>query len=153
MATRNSSANSNTMLEKTKFFLRGQLPPLPPPPPLPRYVRPCCDTPVNRDNETTKIVVNKVVHLQEPAGLRVVREARQGGVGGGEGEGPESYNICVCSIVTQINNRGIWKLPSQGMSVYPPNTYGPFLMIVTVCLFPSHLLWKVLTAQPCMEAR
>ena len=86
-------------------------------------------------------MVNKIVHLQEPAGLSVVREATRGWGGGGrEGEGCESYNICVCSIVTQINNRGFLKLPSQGMSVYPPNTNGPFLMIVTVCLFPSHLL-------------
>ena len=33
-----------------------------------------------------KIVINKIVHLEEPAGMRVVKEERQGG-----GEGSESY--------------------------------------------------------------
>ncbi len=47
---------------------------------------------------------------------------------------------------------GTFYLP-QGISVYPPNTYRPFLMMVTVSRFPSHLLWKVLTAQPLVEAR
>ena len=39
----------------------------------------------------------------------------------------------------------------QGISVYPPNTYGSFLMTVIVWFFPSHLLWKVLAAQPWVE--
>ena len=41
----------------------------------------------------------------------------------------------------------------QGISVYPPNTYWPFLMMVTVFGLWSQLMWKVLTAQPCLEAR
>ena len=40
----------------------------------------------------------------------------------------------------------------QGISVYPPNTYWSFLMTVIVWFFPSHLLWKVLAAQPWVEA-
>ena len=74
------------------------------------------------------------------------REAEEEGMGGGGGGGGVQWAVlkattCVFySIVTQINNGGILKLPSQGMSVYPPKTYGPFLMIVMVCLFPSHLL-------------
>ena len=41
----------------------------------------------------------------------------------------------------------------QAISVYPPNTYWPFLMMVTVFGLWSQLVWKVLTAQPCVEAR
>ena len=37
--------------------------------------------------------------------------------------------------------------------MYPPNTYWPFLMMVTVFGLWSQLVWKVLTAQPCVEAR
>ena len=40
----------------------------------------------------------------------------------------------------------------QGISVYPPNTYSSFLMIVIVWFFPSHLLWKVLASQPWVDA-
>ena len=36
----------------------------------------------------------------------------------------------------------------QGMSVYPPNTYELFLIIVTVCGFLSQRLWNVLEDQP-----
>ena len=41
----------------------------------------------------------------------------------------------------------------QAISVYPPNTYWPFLMMVTVCFLRSQLVWKVFTTQPCLEAR
>ena len=41
-----------------------------------------------------------------------------------------------------------YQILPQGMSVYPPKTYWPFCMMVTVFLLPSHLSWKVLTFQP-----
>ena len=40
----------------------------------------------------------------------------------------------------------------QGISLYPPNRYEPFFMIVIVWFFQSHLLRKVLAAQPWVEA-
>ena len=43
-------------------------------------------------------------------------------------------------LLSRDNKQRNFKLPSQGRSVYPPKTHGPFLMIVTVSLFPSHLL-------------
>ena len=47
----------------------------------------------------------------------------------------------------------IYVFSPQVISVYPPNTKELFLIIVTVCGFPSQRLWKVLAAQPWEEAR
>ena len=41
----------------------------------------------------------------------------------------------------------------QGMSVYPPKTYDPFLMMVTVLFLWSHFWWKIVSLQPCEVAR
>ena len=41
----------------------------------------------------------------------------------------------------------------QATSVYPPKIYGLFLIIVTVCGFPSQRVWNVFAAQPWEEAR
>ena len=41
----------------------------------------------------------------------------------------------------------------QGMSVYPPKTYDPFLMMVTVFLLWSHFWWKIVLLQPCEVPR
>ena len=70
---------------------------------------------------------------------------------------------CSSILRCQWNTRGTkaflkvlknqYKILPQGMSVYPPKTYWPFCMMVTVFLLPSHLSWKVLVFQPCEVAR
>ena len=53
---------------------------------------------------------------------------------------------------TTVDVKNQYEFLPQGMSVYPPKTYWPFCMMVTVFLLPSHLSWKVLAFQPCEVA-
>ena len=71
-------------------------------------------------------------------------------------------NTCRSILRWQWNTRGTKALLKilknqyqnllQGMSVYPPKTYWPFFMMITVFLLPLHLPWKIAASQPCEVA-